>query len=148
MKKCAQQQPNARVRLHSPNNGWRRHLDHTFNIRGDTDFDLFAGVIIETLKGLGYSGPNATPLLIGFFADVVNRLPVDVRKTIAVAILEGWGTEVEPDADDKGIIVRNVQRYEPVVKADTPPGFEKAAEGLVVPKEGKGPSGLVLANEL
>jgi len=143
--KCVNQLPSARVRVHSPSLGWRPHRDRTFTAKGETDLDLFAGIIIETLQALGYGAlqdaDGNQPFVVGFLLDTMNRLPPPVRKVLAVGIMQGWGMVVEPDEDNKGITVRNVPRYTPLV------GDETTESGLIIPKEGSGPGGLVLPGQ-
>ena len=66
------------------------------------------------LQALGYGSlrdaEGNQPFVVGFLLDTMNRLPPPVRKVLAVGIMQGWGMDVEPDSDNKGITVETVKR--------------------------------------
>lgn len=123
-KKCTNQQANARVRLHSPDLGWRRHVDRTLEVRGPTDYDMWAVLCIDVLRSMGYV---QTPLVVGFLLEMLNRLPDETRELIAAGVIGGWGMVIEETDEEHAIAVRNVQRYEPIM------GERRTESGLILP---------------
>jgi hypothetical protein len=137
-KNCTNQLPTARLRLHSPEQPWRKHVDTTINVKGDTDLDLFAGLIINYLSALSYTA--LPPLYVGFFIDVVNHLPIDMRRNIAAGIVAGLTTQFDFDTENNTLTVEHVPFYPPVPlpTADetgtVAEGFVERESGLSVPE--------------
>ena len=139
-KKCDNRAPTIRLNIHSPETGWRKHKDVTTKLTASSDFELIVGTYLELVKLLGY---RQTPFVAGFLLDIINRLPDEIRKVIAVGVMQGWGTKVElVEEEGKEVLqVSNVPTYPPLA------GNEERENGIVVPHGGRGPSGLVLPGE-
>lgn len=58
---------------------------------GRTDYELWTKVVMETLDHLGITRADVR---LGFFLDFLNSLGTDVRKMLAVGLVDGLGMNV------------------------------------------------------
>lgn len=125
--------PNAHVRIHAPDCGWKAHIDKSFSVTAATESELAARIYSQTVKHLGYT---QAPIIIGLVTELVNSLPDEIRKVVAIGIMNGWGLKLDPTFDDDGkptgLTVSNPQVFSSLV-----PGQEGAPKqtrgGLILP---------------
>lgn len=130
-KNCENQQPYARVRIHTPEcPPIHKHLDVAFTVKGESDYQVWSEVCQQLMASMGIVH---APLVIGFLLDFINTLPIDLRRILASGIILGLGCKVTEEKDGS-VMVKQVKRYEPLGPA------EEKSGGLVVPNKG----GLVL----
>jgi hypothetical protein len=131
-KKCERQQPTFRVNMHLPATSWHPHTDKTFQVKGKTEFEAWAFTMRDILVALTHRNQR---LMVGYWADVLNALPSDIRRTLVAVIAQGLGLDIRPAPDDPQTIeIHLVPRYEALV------GDQKTESGLVIPgKGGKSP---------
>lgn len=120
--------PTAYVRITLPGGlPWRKKkAEVSFKAVGETDFEMWSTLIRDSLDAMGYDHPA---FVVGFFLDVMNRLPDDIRKGLMLGIGEGLGTIVEPDEDGNGISITHEPMYPPLVQHEE----TVTKSGLVIP---------------
>lgn len=68
---------------------------------GRTDYELWTKVVMETLDHLGITRADVR---LGFFLDFLNSLGLEVRKMLAVGLIDGLGMNViEEKVEDDGV---------------------------------------------
>lgn len=128
MAKCDNKLPSFRVRMHLPASSFRRHRDHTFEVKGETEFDVWGRLMLETLRQMGYG--NDPNFQLGFWFDTLNTTPPEMRQALAHGIIRGLGMVVEDNEEGNGINFKFTTKYDPLV------GDKETESGLVIPQAG------------
>lgn len=136
--KCEKKQPTFRINLHVPATNWHPHKDKTLEVKAETEFEAWAKAVREMLMVLTQGNGR---LMVGYLADMLNNLPVEVRTALVAAMAQGFGLAIKPVEGEEGAIeVGLVQRYPPLIEPkETPsgialPGGQKPGDaGLVLP---------------
>jgi hypothetical protein len=126
-KPCTNKHPNARLRIHTPAGPLHSHRDNTFTLTGASDFELWRAVMKATMATLGHPDEN---FQMGFWLDIINGLPFEVRKALVHGIQHGFGMvirDVERSGDQQQVMLAWEQRFDPLV------GDRKTPSGLVLP---------------
>ena len=131
--KCENAQPTFRVKMHIPATSWHPHTDKVINTKAPTEFEAWASTVVKILAEPTHENPR---LMVGYWGDALNVLPVEMRKALVQVLIQGLGISIEPGPEPDSIKVDMVQRYPPLV--ERPPRQDE----LVTPK-----SGLVLPGE-
>jgi len=105
---------------------------------GRTDWELWTKVVMETLDHLGIARADVR---LGFFLDFLNSLGTEVRKMLAVGLIDGLGMTVTegrvPDDEiaDEGIVlqVSMDKKYSSLRPEEQPQQGERRESGLWVP---------------
>lgn len=66
---------------------------------GRTDYELWTKVVMETLDHLGITRADVR---LGFFLDFLNSLGTEVRKMLAMGLIDGLGMTVTETKDEAG----------------------------------------------
>lgn len=128
-KRCENQQPSIRVKLHSPATSWHPHYDRTFEEKQPTEWQAWAKTMLQLL--LIFTTGNAR-LMLGYWLDALNVLPADLRLALIQGIARGYGLEIRSVPEEPSTIEINlVSRYPPLV------GPQVTESGLVVPQKGE-----------
>jgi len=123
---CERQQPQVRIRLHTPETPpVHRHIDATFRVAAEDDWSLWAKTCAEVLVHMGYT---YEPFIIGFLLDLINGFSKEIRWELVKGLFLGWGCEVEPQPDGS-VYVRPAQRYEPLGAP------EETKSGIILPSD-------------
>ncbi len=111
-KNCANQQPTAYVRVHTPETlPIHPHRDATFTVKKETDYEVWSEVCQKLMASMGIVH---APLVIGFLLDFLNTLPIELRRILASGIVLGLGCKVTEEKDG-AVRVEQRQRYEPLM---------------------------------
>jgi hypothetical protein len=107
-----------------------------------TDSELAARIYTDVLKNMGYTH---TPIIIGMLTELVNSLPLELRRVMIIGIAQGWGLKIEPTTDDSGKVtglnVSNPPTYEPV-PLQQPDAEQRTKSGLILPGQSDVPQDL------
>lgn len=123
--KCLNKPPTFRVNMHLPATNWHPHKDETFQIKNPTEWEAWAYMMRATLMELTHGNLR---LMVGYWADAMNVLPVEARTALIHAIAKGLGLQIKPVEDvPDSIEVNLVQRYDPLM------GDKTTESGLVLP---------------
>ena len=128
-KKCVNKKPSIRLTVHSPANPVHPHVDTVTHATGDTDWEAWSHAMHQCLIALGYTDDR---LILGFYLDLINRLPGELRMAMLKGIAEGYGLQVTSEVDE--------ETKEPTVTAGLVPrstsltgDVEKTPSGLALP---------------
>ena len=132
--KCTNAQPTFRVKIHLPATSWHPHVDKVINTQAPTEFEASAAPMVKVLAELTHENAR---LMVGYWADALNVLPLEYRKALVQVLTQGLGISIEPGEEPDSIKVDMVPKYPPLV--EQPPRQDE----LVVPKSG----GLVLPGQ-
>ena len=125
--KCENAQPTFRVKIHLPATSWHPHYDKVINTKAPTEFEAWAATMVKILAELTHENAR---LMVGYWADALNVLPLEMRKALVQVLLQGLGISIKPGPEPDTIEVDLVQKYPPLV--EQPPRQDE----LVVPKPG------------
>lgn len=130
-KKCEHQQPSIKVTMHIPATDWHPHYDKVIENKAPTEYEAWAKAMVTSLAALAHDNAR---LMVGFWGDALNTLPVELRKSLVLVIGRGLGLQITSLPEQDSIEVELVERYEPLTS--TPPEADEMAvptSGLVLP---------------
>ncbi len=125
--KCENAQPTFRVKMHVPATDWHPHEDKVFNVKAPTEFEAWAATMVKILAELTHENAR---LMVGYWGDALNVLPIDMRKALMQVLQQGLGISIKKGAEPDTIEVNLEPKYQPLV--EQPPRQDE----LLVPKPG------------
>ena len=132
--KCLNKEPTFVARLHVPETAWHPHRDQSFHVSEETEWEAWAKFMAEVVRDLANKNPR---LMVGYWLDALNVLPIDVRQSIVTGIIQGLGLDISVSEAGTELVVQLLQRYDPLT------GEKRTQQGLVVPVTPKS-TGLIL----
>lgn len=126
-KPCEHQQPTLRVKAHLPATSWHPHYDRTLEVKQPTEWQAWAKMMLQLLTVL--AGGNQR-LMVGYWMDALNVLPVELRLALVSGLARGYGLDIQATGEPDTIEIRLVQRYKPLA------GPKQTESGLLVPHSG------------
>ena len=130
-KKCEKTPTTIRLKIHTPAGIMHRHIDKVIEVKEATDWEAWARTMNTCLAAMGVTD---TRIIIGFYLDLLNRLPDVLRLSLVKGIMEGYGLNVvvEDSAEEgvQSVTAGLVQRYNSL----TPEGEETTPGGVILPK--------------
>lgn len=107
---------------------------------GRTDYELWTKVVMETLDHLGITRDDVR---LGFFLDFLNSLGPDIRRMLAVGLIDGLGMNVtESKVEDDGVAGEEVTMQVSLDRKYPSLRPEERQSGLWTPGD-KPPPGMV-----
>lgn len=131
---CENAQPTFRVKLHIPATSWHPHYDKIINTKAPTEFEAWAATMVKILAELTHENAR---LMVGYWGDALNVLPLEMRKALVQVITQGLGLSIQSIEDmPDSIQVDLIERYPPLVeRPPRPDELVTPKSGLVIPGE-------------
>ncbi len=130
---CEKKQATIRVNIHLPATDWHPHVDKVLKSKNETEWGAWAESVLTSLGVLCH---NNARLMVGYWGDVLNSMPVEYRKALVNVIVQGLGIEIKKAEQPDSIEVDLVPRYEPLAPQAPNPGelvVAKHGTDLIVP---------------
>jgi len=117
-KKCENQQPSIKVTMHIPATEWHPHYDKVLENKAPTEYEAWAKAMVTSLAALSHDNAR---LMVGYWGDALNTLPIELRKSIVQVIGQGLGLQITESDEPDSIEVELVERYEPLIERQPQP---------------------------
>lgn len=131
--KCEKKLATIKVNIHLPATDWHPHVDKVLESKDETEWGAWASSVLTTLGEICH---NNARLMLGYWGDVLNSMPVEYRKALVNVIVQGLGIEIKKAEQPDSIEVNLVPRYPPLAQQQPEPGqlvVAKQNTDLIVP---------------
>ena len=110
---------------------WRAFArSETFTCIGDTPEHLWRTLMKGSLAKLGVVDDR---MVMGFLLNLCNTMPIKVRETLVLGIMEGIGMVLTPDPENPGQLMGGMSQVFDSLPMG-PDGEVRTASGLILPK--------------
>ena len=118
-----------------PQTDWHPHSDKVLESKAETEYEAWAKAMVTLLSELAHGNAR---LMVGFWGDALNTLPLEMRQALIQVIGQGLGLQIKPSEEQENSIdVELVERYEPLMQRPPKPGEivvpQTKAPSLVLP---------------